>query len=113
MELNRRGHEDWMAEHNPEGWNTEQWKAFVVRSRADGAYSLRIERLRKERFEWVDTEMTRQISNRKISNSVRLQIRKDLLYQGRVKFPNPDPLEGWERPKQFKVGFEQIVEGIE
>ena len=109
MEMSRRGHEDWMAEHNPEGWTTEQWSAFAVRKRADGAYSQRVERLREERFAWVDEEMTRQISDRKISNSVRLQIRKDLLYQGRLKFPNPDPLEGWVRPKHFKVGMADIV----
>ena len=109
MEMSRRGHEDWMAEHNPEGWSTEQWSAFVVRKRADGAYSLRVERLRKERMDWVDAEMTRQISNRKIANGVRLQIRKDLLHQARVKFQNPDPLEGWVRPKHFKVGMADIV----
>jgi len=109
MEMSKRGHEDWQEEFNPEGWTSEQWSAFVVRNRTDGAYSGRVDRLRKQRFEWIEAEMTRQISHRKISNGVRIQIRKDLLHQARVKFMNPDPLDGWERPKHFKVGFEQIV----
>ena len=109
MEMSRRGHEDWMAEHNPEGWSTEQWSAFAVRNRTDGAYSQRVERLRKERMDWVDSEMTRQISNRKIANGVRLLIRKDLLHQARVKFQKIWTfLCGWMK-MHFKVGMADIV----
>jgi hypothetical protein len=111
MELSRRGHEDWMAEHNPEGWSTPQWAAFVARLKLDGAYSKRVEALRVKRFAWVDTELSRQIGGRKINARTRLGIRKDLLHQSRTEIPNPDPLDGWTMPKNFKVG-DAIVKGI-
>jgi hypothetical protein len=94
-----------MSELNPEGWTSNQWRAFIARMRLDGGYAKRVDSLVSKRLDWVNAEVARQSEAIRMTSAFKAQLRRDLLCESRKKIPNPDPLsDGWEPPKQFKVG---------
>jgi hypothetical protein len=84
--------EKWMAEHNPERWTTEMWRAFKVLMNAGGTYAQRVSQLSDERHAWAEEQTRTEISGKPVSIKYRLKLRKEYNRESRVRFPNPDPL---------------------
>lgn len=47
LELTATGHELWMHEHNPDGWDDATWKAFVVRHSTSEEFRRRVAQARR------------------------------------------------------------------
>lgn len=46
LELTRAGHEKWMRENNPDGWDDETWKAFAARCSRSPEFKARCQEAR-------------------------------------------------------------------
>ena len=93
-------HEVWMDQNNPQGWTSEQWRRFKDRLETHGPYYQEVMRLRKLRVEWVDNKMLAH-AGRRMSYTLRGQLRREYNRDAYLEYPNPDPLT-WNMPRESK-----------
>jgi len=89
-----KSHAVLMQELNPEGWTTEQHRAHKTRLESSPAYKARIHDLNDRRHAWAESEVELDCKGRRVSMRMRLEMRRELNAEARVKFPAADPLEG-------------------
>lgn len=47
LDLTTAGHDIWMRENNPDGWDTETWRAFVERVSASPEFKARCQEAKR------------------------------------------------------------------
>ena len=88
-----KSHAVLMRELNPENWTTEQHRAHKTRIESSPAYKARIWDLNDRRPAWAAEQVELDCKNRRVSMRMRLQMRREINAEARVKFPTGDPLQ--------------------
>lgn len=92
----------WAQDANPEGWDTETWKAFSERMATDAGYERRVKQALAQRHAWAADEMVREIGQRDASHEFRLNLRRQLNREAFDVYPRPHPTaDGWVPSAQF------------
>lgn len=101
-EMSHADHLRWMAEANPEDWDKATWAAFVERNAIDARFAERVRDNVRQRHEWAEAEVNREIGRRDTSAAFRLRLRRQLNVEAIDRFPRPHPLgDGWLPSKDF------------
>ena len=88
-----KSHAQLMRELNAEGWTTEQHRAHKTRIESSPAYKARIWDLNDRRHAWAAEQVELDCKGRRVSMRMRLEMRRELNAEARVKFPTGDPLQ--------------------
>lgn len=95
-DLTKMGHERWMEENNPDGWDTETWRAFSARIASDSAFKDLVRSIATQRRSWVGEELARRLRNKQATVAFRYELRQDIAVEAELKFPRPHPTaDGW------------------
>lgn len=101
-EMQRADHLEWMADHNPDGWDDRKWKAYTERLSVDARFRALAEDTLSRRHAWVDEQMRTEIGKRKVDAGYRVRLRRQLVTEAEYHIGRPDPLEdGWIPSKEF------------